>query len=490
MAEIQERFRFRDDAEVAIDEAGLVEVMVNFFSYKFTYKFDSLSSGVVEAIRLVAGGSASEDDLAGAVAAVDGDLGILGWKKIQIRFIQMGLINRSIWVGEKQIVDMIPDMFPMVSDSIDVHPSSVVSLSRFALLHLVDGSLELQTPRSGWRVRLLDPDLAAFVATLSQAQKLTDLVDASIGRAGLDAEYLVLFTSMLGRAGLLVAHADVESPSSESIDPVLRLWSFHDLLFHERSRVGRSRRPYGGTYPFVGTDIEPLSFERESSEAAMELAAPSTDLIEPRAAAFFDVLEARRSVRDYDEDNPVTLSEISEVLWRATRVRGIEPNEYGDIVDRPYPAGGGMHELDIYVAVRLVGGLLPGLYRYDSVANNLIPVAEESPEFWNWFHMVPAWPDPETQPQALLVLSARFGRVMWKYESMAYAVILKDAGVLLQTLCLTTEALGLGGCPLGAGDSEGFARLSGLNPYAESSVGEFAIGRPIRSNTKPLEGKG
>jgi hypothetical protein len=149
MAEIQERFRFRDDAEVAIDEAGLVEVMVNFFSYKFTYKFDSLSSGVVEAIRLVAGGSASEDDLAGAVAAVDGDLGILGWKKIQIRFIQMGLINRSIWVGEKQIVDMIPDMFPMVSDSIDVHPSSVVSLSRFALLHLVDGSLELQTPRFG-----------------------------------------------------------------------------------------------------------------------------------------------------------------------------------------------------------------------------------------------------------------------------------------------------------------------------------------------------
>jgi len=186
----------------------------------------------------------------------------------------------------------------------------------------------------------------------------------------------------------------------------------------------------------------------------------------------------------------VTLGEISEVLWRAARVRGIEPNPYGDIIDRPYPSGGGMHELDIYVAVRLVDGLAPGLYRYDAIANTLVPVAEESANYWNWFHMVPAWPEPQTQPQALLVLSARFGRVMWKYESMAYALVLKDAGVLLQTLCLTTEALGLGGCALGAGDSEGFARVAGLNPYSETSVGEFALGRPSRPSTGTSEGKG
>ena len=480
MGEIDERFRFRSDAEVRIDDAGVVEITVIVFNYRF----DSLTPGVVEAIRGLSQGATSEDDLAAAVTTLDGDLGVLGWKKTLIRFTQMGLIVRSLWRGDEQIVEMIPDAFPMMSDSIDVHPTTVVSLSRFALLHLVDGSLELQTPRSGWRVRLLDPDLVAFVATLAQARTLTDHVADSNGRAGLDAEQLSAFMTMLARAGMLVSHAGVDAPSSETSDPALRFWSFHDLLFHERTRVGRTRRPFGGTYPFVGTDVEPLRFEREASEDAIALAIPSPSPSDPRASAFFDVLDARRSVRDFDDDDPVTLDEISEILWRAARVRGIEPNQYGDIIDRPYPAGGGMHELDIYVAVRLVAGLAPGLHRFDAVANTLVPVAEESAAYWNWFHMVPAWPEPQTQPQALLVLSARFGRVMWKYESMAYALVLKDTGVLMQTLCLTTEALGLGGCALGAGDSEGFARLAGLNPYAESSVGEFALGRPFR----PSEG--
>lgn len=486
MTEIDERFRFRDDAEVRVDDAGVVEITV----IVFTYRFDSLTPGVVEAIRRLAAGHTSEAELAEIVTSLDGDLGVLGWKKTLIRFIQMGLIIRSLWSEGSKAIEMIPDAFPMMSDSIDVHPTTVISLSRFALIHLVDGALELQTPRSGWRVRLLHPDLAAFVATLAEPRSLDAQVAGSIGRSGFDAEQLAAFAGMLARAGLLVSHADADSPSSESVDPALRFWSFHDLLFHERTRIGRTRRPFGGTYPYVGTDVEPLPFERNSSEGAIKLPVPTAAMLDQRASAFFDVLDARQSIRDFDDENPVSLVEISEVLWRASRVRGIEPNQYGDIIDRPYPAGGGMHELDIYVAVRLVDGLAPGLHRYDAVANTLVPVAEESANYWNWFHMVPAWPEPQTQPQALLVLSARFGRVMWKYESMAYALVLKDTGVLMQTLCLTTEALGLGGCALGAGDSEGFARLAGLNPYSETSVGEFALGRPARTSTESSEGKG
>jgi SagB-type dehydrogenase family enzyme len=486
MAEIDERFRFRDDAEVRINDAGVVEITI----IVLTYRFDTLTPGVVEAIRCLAAGTTSEDELAEAVTSLDGDLGVLGWKKTLVRFIQMGLIIRSLWSNGAEAIEMIPDAFPMMSDSIDVHPNTVISLSRFALLHLVDGALELQTPRSGWRVRLLNPELAAFVATLSEPRSLDEQVAGSLGRGGFDAEELAAFAGILARAGLLAAHVDADSPSAESTDPALRFWSFHDLLFHERSRVGRTRRPFGGTYPFVGTDVAPPPFERETSDGAIELPSPTAAMSDQRASAFFDVLDARQSIRDFDDDNPVTLGEISEVLWRAARVRGIEPNPYGDIIDRPYPSGGGMHELDIYVAVRLVDGLAPGLYRYDAIANTLVPVAEESANYWNWFHMVPAWPEPQTQPQALLVLSARFGRVMWKYESMAYALVLKDAGVLLQTLCLTTEALGLGGCALGAGDSEGFARVAGLNPYSETSVGEFALGRPSRPSTGISEGEG
>ena len=35
-------------------------------------------------------------------------------------------------------------------------------------------------------------------------------------------------------------------------------------------------------------------------------------------------------------------------------------------------------------------------------------------------------------PQILITIAARFARVSWKYSSLAYALILKDVGVLTQ----------------------------------------------------------
>ncbi len=37
-------------------------------------------------------------------------------------------------------------------------------------------------------------------------------------------------------------------------------------------------------------------------------------------------------------------------------------------------------------------------------------------------------------PQILITIAARFGRISWKYSSIAYALILKDAGILTQSL--------------------------------------------------------
>jgi SagB-type dehydrogenase family enzyme len=77
----------------------------------------------------------------------------------------------------------------------------------------------------------------------------------------------------------------------------------------------------------------------------------------------------------------------------------------------------------------------------------------------------------------LLVITARFQRVTWKYQSMAYALVLKHVGVLYQTMYLAGTAMGLATCALGGGDSDLFAEAAGLDYYAESSVGEFIIGQ-------------
>jgi SagB-type dehydrogenase family enzyme len=81
------------------------------------------------------------------------------------------------------------------------------------------------------------------------------------------------------------------------------------------------------------------------------------------------------------------------------------------------------------------------------------------------------------RPQILITIAARFDRVAWKYSAIAYSLILKDVGVLLQTLYLTATDLGLGGCAIGTGNIDLFARMTGQAFHVEGPVGQFALGR-------------
>ena len=80
-------------------------------------------------------------------------------------------------------------------------------------------------------------------------------------------------------------------------------------------------------------------------------------------------------------------------------------------------------------------------------------------------------------PHILIVIAARFGRVSWKYSSVAYSLILKDVGVLLQTLYLTATDMGLGGCAIGTSNVDLCARMTGQPFHVEGPVGQFALGR-------------
>jgi SagB-type dehydrogenase family enzyme len=86
--------------------------------------------------------------------------------------------------------------------------------------------------------------------------------------------------------------------------------------------------------------------------------------------------------------------------------------------------------------------------------------------------------DAPAVPQILVTIAARFGRVSWKYSSIALSLILKDAGVLMQTFYLMAADMGLGGCAIGIANVELFAKMSGLEFHVEGPVGQFALGRP------------
>ena len=85
-------------------------------------------------------------------------------------------------------------------------------------------------------------------------------------------------------------------------------------------------------------------------------------------------------------------------------------------------------------------------------------------------------------PQILITIAARFGRISWKYSSTAYALILKDVGVLMQTLYLMATDMALGGCAIGIADIDLFAKMTGVEFHIEGPVGQFAIGRAAKSD--------
>ena len=83
-------------------------------------------------------------------------------------------------------------------------------------------------------------------------------------------------------------------------------------------------------------------------------------------------------------------------------------------------------------------------------------------------------------PQILITIAARFGRISWKYSSLAYALILKDVGVLIQTLYLMAADMRLGACAIGSVNLDLFAKMTEIDFHVEGPVGQFAIGRPAQ----------
>ena len=124
-----------------------------------------------------------------------------------------------------------------------------------------------------------------------------------------------------------------------------------------------------------------------------------------------------------------------------------------------------------------------GFYHYDAGRHALVPIDVRMPHLEALFSEAQLSMDAPATPQIVITIAARFGRVSWKYSSLAYALILKDVGVLIQTLYLMATDMGLGGCAIGSTNIDLFARMTGIEFHVEGPVGQFALGRGKPSET-------
>jgi SagB-type dehydrogenase family enzyme len=197
------------------------------------------------------------------------------------------------------------------------------------------------------------------------------------------------------------------------------------------------------------------------------------------------LLRQRRSVRDFDSGRPIALAELAQFLDCTARVLSsmtapLDPDGGGPMLTytvRPFPSAGGSYELELYLAVDKCEGLPSGFYHYDAGSHTLAPIEVARRELEAQLAAAQFAMGAAAAPQVLITIAARFGRVSWKYSSIAYSLILKDAGVLLQTFYLMATDMGLGGCAIGTTNIDLFAKMTGLDFHAEGPVGQFALGR-------------
>jgi SagB-type dehydrogenase family enzyme len=152
---------------------------------------------------------------------------------------------------------------------------------------------------------------------------------------------------------------------------------------------------------------------------------------------------------------------------------------------RPYPSGGASWELELYLAVDKCEGLARGFYHYDAGAHALVPIVVHPHELDALLTGAEFAMGAPAAPQIAITIAARFGRISWKYSSIAYGLILKDVGVLIQTLYLAAADMGLGACAIGSVNINLFAKMTGIEFHVEGAVGQFAIGRgtqPVASD--------
>ena len=383
-----------------------------------------------------------------AAAGASRAAGYLLWLQGLYRWglIELPLVDE---VGERAVV--LPQWSWYTPRLAPEPPPPEVPLDRFACLRRDDGAWLLESPLAG--ARLSFDDLATLAAPVVRR--------------------------FLAAAGFLAAPP--ETGDGDLRRAALAQWEFHDLIFHMHHRVGWHRDPMGALFPYIGR-IEPLPAVRPAWPGErIALARAPSESGEP----FASVLERRRSERVYDEDHPISLRDLGVLLDRAVRVRSSETVTIGDfagrtadfeITRRPYPTGGASYELEVYPVVDRCDGLDSGLYHYDAGTHELVRIADRSPEMDAFFADTRTATAGLAAPQIVLAIAARYARVMWKYRSISYAVILRDTGVLYQTLYLAATELGLSPCGIGAGNAALFARMTGLDPVVEGTVGEFILG--------------
>ena len=200
----------------------------------------------------------------------------------------------------------------------------------------------------------------------------------------------------------------------------------------------------------------PLELPIVHSENLISLPQPqdlSIPAMDVRAA-----IENRRTLRKYSEDS-LSLEELTYLLWVSQGVKHVSSRPS---TARTVPSAGARHAFETYLLVNRVKGMVPGLYRYAAIENQLEDLKADGDINEKITHACTDQTQVATSA-ATFIWVAVVERMFWRYVERGYRYLHLDAGHVCQNLALGAEQIGCGICPIAAFDDDLLNGVLGLD---------------------------
>jgi len=175
-------------------------------------------------------------------------------------------------------------------------------------------------------------------------------------------------------------------------------------------------------------------------------------LPEPKYVSKISIEESilkRRSIRDY-KDQPLTLAEISQLLWAAQGITG-------PMGLRTAPSAGALYPLEIYIVAGDIKDLADGIYKYIPQRHELICIRKgDRRSELSAAALRQPW---VKNGAAVIVFSAVFERTTKKYGERGIRYVYIETGSAVQNVYLQAVSLNLGTVAVGAFIDEEVKRI-------------------------------
>jgi SagB-type dehydrogenase family enzyme len=433
------------------------------------------SSLVHEALRRMSLGPVSLENVIGTAG---GDAQAQ-WEHLHRALDRLNpLIVRSL---SQESGDPVLSVVPLAERSrfrpVPLAPGVPVRMSVFARLRANGRECNIESPLALHRVVLHQAEAVRLIAPLMSPITPTAYLAAVASAdpvANNALEYLVA-------AGMAVAgepSAGGTFTFAEDRDPATVGWSQIDMMFHTRSTLGRHDHDFGATCPIAPLEPPVKTVKAVKPGQHVPLHRPRLEDLRATDPPLTAVIEGRRSNRHPGTE--ITAEQIGDLLYRTARVRRLAAStpggDFSGHTDRPYPSGGNAYELELYLSVGDCAGLAAGVYHYDPLGHRLEPVDADRAAAEELLAIARMAAGTDAPLPVLITMTARFRRLSWRYEGMAYRLVLMNAGALMQNLYLVCTAMRLAPCAIGTISIDTAARALGTDWRVEPCVAQFMVG--------------